>query len=55
MVEYQIFLAFLVGVLVGTCLVFLTQEDESDLLVVAEDRVRQQERQRDVRRRNQAL
>ena len=40
--EYQIFLAFLVGVLVGTSLVFLAQEDENDLLVAAEQRVRRQ-------------
>ena len=40
--EYQIFLAFVVGVFVGTSLVFLTQEDENDLLVVAEQRVRRE-------------
>ena len=40
--EYQIFLAFLVGVFAGTCLVFLTQEDENDLLLIAEQRVRRE-------------
>jgi hypothetical protein len=40
--EYQIFLAFLVGVLVGTSFVFFTQEDENDLLVIAEQRGRRE-------------
>ncbi len=53
MIEYQIFLAFLVGVLVGTSLVFLTQEDEQDLLVVAEQRVRR--RSLEDRRRDHTL
>ena len=39
---YEVILAFLVGVLVGTSLVFLTQENEEDLLVVAEQRIRRE-------------
>ena len=39
---YEVMLAFLVGVLVGTSLVFLTQENEEDLLVVAEQRIRRE-------------
>ena len=51
--EYQIFFAFLVGLLAGTSLVLLTQEDESDLLVVAQQRVRRDALEG--RRRDQTL
>jgi hypothetical protein len=39
---FEVMLAFLVGVLVGTSLVFLTQESEEDLLVIAEQRFRRE-------------
>jgi len=40
--EFSIVLAFLIGVMVGIVLMFLTQESEEDLLVVVQQRVRRE-------------